>query len=310
MCEAVGVASVDELLKAFPEELRLKSPLDLPQGLSEQELLCLLKSISKKNSTVEECASFLGAGAYNHYVPSVVDHILLRSEFYTAYTPYQPELSQGTLQAIFEYQTLICQLTGMDVSNASLYDGASAVAEAVLMARRKTGRKKVLLSSALHPEYGETVRTHLIADPEDVGEVPYCTESATTLAGASERAVDSETACLVIQSPNFFGSIEEVSAHADIVHKKGGVLIVAITEPVSLGLLKPPGQLGCDIVVGEGQSFGNPLGFGGPYLGFMAIKGGYLRQMPGRIVGETRDKNGARSFSLTLAAREQHIRDL
>jgi glycine dehydrogenase subunit 1 len=308
MCEAVGVASVDELLKAFPEELRLKSPLDLPQGLSEQELLSLLKSISKKNSTVEECASFLGAGAYNHYVPSVVDHILLRSEFYTAYTPYQPELSQGTLQAIFEYQTLICQLTGMDVSNASLYDGASAVAEAVLMARRKTGRKKVLLSSALHPEYGETVRTHLIADPEDVGEVPYCTESATTLAGASERAVDSETACLVIQSPNFFGSIEEVSAHADIVHKKGGVLIVAITEPVSLGLLKPPGQLGCDIVVGEGQSFGNPLGFGGPYLGFMAIKGEYLRQMPGRIVGETRDKNGARSFSLTLAAREQHIR--
>jgi glycine dehydrogenase subunit 1 len=308
MCEAVGVASLDELLKAFPDELKLKSPLDLPEGLSEQILLSLLKSISKKNRTVEEYASFLGAGAYNHYVPAVVDQILLRSEFYTAYTPYQPELSQGTLQAMFEYQTLICQLTGMDVSNASLYDGASATAEAVLMARRKTGRKKVLLSSALHPEYRETVRTHLIADPEDVGEVLYCTESATTLPEASERAVDSETACLVIQSPNFFGSIEEVSAHAEIVHKKGGVLIVAITEPLSLGLLKPPGQQGSDIAVGEGQSFGNPLGFGGPYLGFMAIKGEYLRQMPGRIVGETRDKNGARSFCLTLATREQHIR--
>jgi glycine dehydrogenase subunit 1 len=284
MCEAIGVASVEELLKAFPGELKLKRPLELPEGLTEQELLGLLKSISKKNSTVEEYTSFLGAGAYNHYLPSVVDYAISRSELYSAYTPYQPEMSQGTLQATFEYQTLICQLTAMDVSNASLYDGASATAEA--MARRKTGKKKVLLSSAVHPEYRETVKTHLVADNESLAEIPYCTESGSTLPGASLSAVDKETACLVIQSPNFFGAIEDVSAHAEIIHKKGGLLIVAIAEPVSLGLLKPPGLLGCDIVVGEGQSFGNPLAFGGPYLGFMAAKQDLLRQMPGRIVGE------------------------
>lgn len=308
MCEAIGVASVDELLDAFPGELKLKRLLDMPEGLSEQELLGLLKSISKKNGTVEEYSSFLGAGAYNHYAPSVVDYVISRSEFYSAYTPYQPEISQGTLQAIFEYQTLICQLTAMDVANASLYDGASAVAEAVLMARRKTGRKKVVLSSALHPEYRETVRTHLAVDEKSLVEVPYCTESGRTLPEATESAVDSETACLVIQNPNFFGSIDEVSAHADIVHKKGGLLIVAITEPLSLGLLKPPGLEGSDIVVGEGQSFGNPLAFGGPYLGFMAAREELLRQMPGRIVGETKDRKGKRGFCLTLATREQHIR--
>jgi glycine dehydrogenase subunit 1 len=308
MCEAIGVASVEELLNPFPADLRLKRPLELPEGLSEQELCTLLKGISKKNRTVEEYASFVGAGAYNHYVPSLVDHILSRSEFYSAYTPYQPEISQGTLQAIFEYQTLICQLTGMEVSNASLYDGASATAEAVLTARRVTGREKVLLSGALHHEYRETVRTYLSAEAESVKEVPYCSESGATLPGASEKMVDDETACLVVQCPNFFGSIEQIEAHADIVHKKGGLLIVTITEPLSLGILKPPGRQGSDITVGEGQSFGNPLAFGGPYLGFMAVKNENLRQLPGRVVGETRDKRGKRSFCLTLATREQHIR--
>ncbi len=305
--KAVGVSSVEDLLKTLPGALRVKGPLNLPKGLSEQELAWVLKGLSLRNSTVEDYASFLGAGAYNHYIPSTVQNLVSRSEFSTSYTPYQPEISQGTLQAIFEYQTLVCQLTSMDVSNASLYDGASAAAEAVLMARRITGRDKVLLSGALHPEYRDTVKTYLRGAGDNVHDLLFCTEAGTTLPGAIDGLAEG-AACLVVQHPNFFGALEDIEALAEVLHKKKGLLIVVVTEPVSLGLLNPPGKAGCDIAVGENQSFGNPLNFGGPYLGFMAIKNEYLRQMPGRVVGQTVDRNGKRAFCLTLATREQHIR--
>lgn len=308
MLDVVGVASVEELFKPIPDNLRLKKPLNLPASLSEQELYQELLSVSKKNATVDEYISFLGAGAYHHYVPSVVNHLISRSEFYTAYTPYQPEISQGTLQAIFEYQSLICQLTGMDVANASMYDGASATAEAVLMARRINNKSKVIVSSTLHPEYREVVNTYLFKNSDNIKEVLYCTETGRTLPDAIEKLLDKDTSCVVIQSPNFFGSIEDIKIISEVVHKNNSILIVAITEPISLGLLKPPGELGADIVIGEGQAFGNGLNFGGPYLGFFATLEKYLRQMPGRLVGETVDKNGKRGFVLTMATREQHIR--
>ncbi|MBI5886125.1 MAG: aminomethyl-transferring glycine dehydrogenase subunit GcvPA [Deltaproteobacteria bacterium] len=306
--KTVGAASTEEFLKYLPEELRLKGKLNLPDGLSEQELSAELRSIAARNSTVNGYASFLGAGAYNHYIPATVGHLASRSEFYTAYTPYQPEISQGTLQAVFEYQTLVCQMTAMDVANASLYDGASATAEAVLMARRITGRDTVVMSAALHPEYRETVRTYLVGAGNHVTEALYCTEAGTTLPEAVEAACGDAPACLVVQHPNFFGSIEDLATLAEVIHRKKGLLIVVTAEPVSFGLLKPPGELGADIAVGENQSFGNPLAFGGPYLGFMATKTEYVRQMPGRLIGQTVDKNGSRAYCLTFATREQHIR--
>ncbi|MEK7773846.1 MAG: aminomethyl-transferring glycine dehydrogenase subunit GcvPA [Deltaproteobacteria bacterium] len=306
--KAVGASSIEDLLGALPASLRLAGGLNLPKGLSEQELAAVLKDLSLRNSTAGEYISFLGAGAYNHYIPAVVDSLVSRSEFYTSYTPYQPEVSQGTLQAIFEYQTLVCQLTSMDVSNASLYDGASATAEAVLMARRITGKNAVLLSSALHPEYRETVRTYMAGASDHVSEVFYCTEAGRTVPEAVEAAVTGDTACLVVQHPNFFGSLEDVEALARIIHGKKGLLIVVTNEAVSFGLLKPPGEIACDIAVGDNQSFGNPLNYGGPYLGFMAVRSEFVRQMPGRIIGETIDKNGKRAFCLTFATREQHIR--
>ncbi|WKZ32718.1 MAG: aminomethyl-transferring glycine dehydrogenase subunit GcvPA [Thermodesulfobacteriota bacterium] len=306
--EAAGASSIDDALSALPANLRSRKPLDVPAGLSEQELLGHLKQLGSRNSTVEDYSSFLGGGAYNHYIPAIVDSLISRSEFYTSYTPYQPELSQGTLQAIFEYQTLVCQLTGMDVSNASLYDGATAVAEAVLMARRITGRNGIVLSAALHPEYRDTVRTYLSGTGDHLSEAAFSAGTGTTLAETIENAIDGDTACVVVQHPNFFGCIEDVGALAEIVHKKGALLIVAVSEAVSLGLLKPPGEMGADIAVGENQSFGNPLSYGGPYLGFMATRTEFVRQMPGRIVGQTVDKNGRRAFCLTFSTREQHIR--
>lgn len=308
MLNAVGAASVEELFKAIPENLMLKKALNLPPQLAEQELIQKLANLGKKNATVDEYISFLGAGAYHHYIPSIVHHLISRSEFYTAYTPYQPEISQGTLQAIFEYQTLICQLTGMEVANASMYDGASATAEAVLMAKRINNRTKVILSSALHPEYREVVNTYLSKNSDHIKEVFYCTETGRTLPEAIEKLINKDTSCVVIQQPNFFGSIEDIKAISDVVHKNNSILIVVITEPISLGLLKPPGEIGADIVVGEGQAFGNNLNFGGPYLGFFATLEKYLRQMPGRLVGKTVDKNNKRGFVLTMATREQHIR--
>lgn len=308
MLQAIGAKSLDDLFQVIPEELRLKNPLNLPPALSEQELVAEMKRLGSKNATVEDHISFIGAGAYNHYIPSVVNHILLRSEFYTSYTPYQAEISQGTLQAIFEYQTLICQLTGMDVANASMYEGASATAEAILMARRINNRKKVVISSALHPEYREVVRTYLKTQPVKIEEVMHCTEAGTTLPEALEKHIDEDTSCVVVQQPNFFGSIEDLKALGELAHKKGALFIVVINEPISLGLLKPPGELGADIVVGEGQALGNSLSYGGPYLGFFATREKYLRQMPGRLVGETTDKDGNRGYILTLSTREQHIR--
>ncbi|MFQ5428228.1 MAG: aminomethyl-transferring glycine dehydrogenase subunit GcvPA [Thermodesulfobacteriota bacterium] len=306
--EKTGVKGFDELLEGIPRGLRFTGELGIRQGLTEQDLLGHLKELAGSNTSVESMVSFLGAGAYNHYIPSTVDSLISRSEFYTSYTPYQPEISQGTLQAAFEYQTLICQLTAMDISNASLYDGASATAEAALMARRVTRRDGVLLSSALHPSYRETTSTYLQASEGCIREIPFCAETGGTTIEAVEKAITEDTACLVVQHPNFFGCIEELEELANKVHEKGALLIVAVTEPLSLALLQPPGRAGADIVVGEGQSFGNSLNYGGPYFGFMAIREKFLRQMPGRVVGKTLDAEGRSAYCLTFATREQHIR--
>jgi glycine dehydrogenase subunit 1 len=251
--------------------------------------------------------SFLGGGAYSHYIPTVVDHILSRSEFFTAYTPYQPEISQGTLQVIFEFQTLVCQLTGMEVANASMYDGSTALAEAVLMAERVTKRSKAVASTATHPQYLEVIQTYVQHAGIHLELVPFDEKTGQSWQ-ALAAAMDDETAALVVQSPNFFGCIEDLSALADAAHAKGALLVVAITEAMSLGLLKSPGACGADIVVAEGQSFGVPLSFGGPYVGLFATREKYARQIPGRLVGEAYDKKGRRGFVLTLATREQHIR--
>lgn len=306
MLRAVGLTSAEELFNSIPAEIRLREHLNTPAALSEMELLAGFESLAARNAAARR-PSFLGAGAYSHYSPTVVDHLIQRSEFFTAYTPYQPEISQGTLQAIFEFQTLVCQLTGMDVANASMYDGSTALAEAVLMAERITRRKKVITSTAVQPEYLEVVDTYV----QHYGiELQRLDVDSTTGLTSSEAlaALDDQTAALVIQSPNFFGCIEDVQALSEKAHAVGALLIVAITESISLGLLRPPGSCGADIVVAEGQSFGIPLSFGGPYLGLFATRDKYARQIPGRLVGEAFDKEGRRGFVLTLATREQHIR--
>jgi len=307
MLEVVGVESVGDLFSEVPDVVRLKSPLNLPASLSESELLKELEQISALNATPSTHKSFLGGGAYNHFIPAVVDHIISRSEFYTAYTPYQPEISQGTLQAIFEYQSLICRLTGMDVANASMYDGASACAEAVLMAARATRRKTILLSSALHPEYRETVATYCRYLDLDLKEIPF-DESGRIDSAALSQELGKETAAVVAGYPNYFGVVEDLASLSEITHAAGAFLVATVQEPISLGLLKSPGELGADIVAGEGQSFGIPLSYGGPYLGFFAARQKAVRSMPGRLIGETTDLEGRRAFCLTLATREQHIR--
>jgi glycine dehydrogenase subunit 1 len=308
MLDVLGEKNLHDLFKGVPHDSILKTALQLPSSLSEKELVEDLKTLSGSNSSVMDYVSFLGGGFYNHYIPSIINHIILRSEFYTAYTPYQPEISQGTLQAIFEFQTLFCQLTGMEIANASMYDGASAAAEAALMALRINRRPKVLISSALHPEYREVISTYLSNRTESVKEVLYCAERGTTLPDAVERLIDEETSCFIVQSPNYFGSIEELGNLSKVVHSKDALFIVVVSEPLSLVLLKPPGEIGADIVVGEGQSFGIPLSFGGPTLGFFTTRHQHVRQMPGRIVGETTDLKGKRGYVLTLSTREQHIR--
>lgn len=306
MLEAIGLKSAAELFDSIPEELLLQRPLNTPAALSEIELLERFEQMGSRNAGAQRI-SFMGGGAYSHYIPTIVDHILSRSEFFTAYTPYQPEISQGTLQVIFEFQSLVCQLTGMEVANASMYDGSTALAEAVLMAERVTKRSKVVASTATHPQYLEVVQTYvqhagihleLLQFDEQTG------QSWQSLA----KAIDDDTAALVVQSPNFFGAIEDLAALADAAHAKGALLIVAITEAMSLGLLRSPGACGADIVVAEGQSFGVPMSFGGPYVGLFATREKYARQIPGRLVGEAYDKKGRRGFVLTLATREQHIR--
>ena len=306
MLEAIGLTSAEQLFDSIPQELRLQRPLNTPAALSEIELLDKFERLGQQNAAARR-ASFLGGGAYSHYIPTIVDHIISRSEFFTAYTPYQPEISQGTLQTIFEFQTLVCQLTGMEVANASMYDGSTALAEAVLMAERVTRRSKVITSASVHPQYLEVVKTYVQHAGIDLDVTDF--DQKTGLAGAElAEALDDQTAALVVQSPNFFGCVEDLTALADAAHAKGALLVVAVTEAMSLGLLKSPGACGADIVVAEGQSFGVPLSFGGPYVGLFATRDKYARQIPGRLVGEAYDKKGRRGFVLTLATREQHIR--
>lgn len=305
MLHQIGLNSAADLFKSIPADLRLSRALDTPAALSEIELLARFERMATHNSGAQR-ASFVGAGAYSHYIPTIVDHIISRSEFFTAYTPYQPEISQGTLQAIFEFQTLVCQLTGMDVANASMYDGSTALAEAVLMAERVTKRSKVIACGAVHPEYLEVCKTYVQHAGIELQHIDFDPGLGQTSAIA--EALDDQTAAIIVQSPNFFGCIEDVSALAEQAHAAGALLIVAITEAISLGLLRSPGACGADIVVAEGQSFGVPLSFGGPYVGLFATREKYARQIPGRLVGEAYDKEGRRGFVLTLATREQHIR--
>lgn len=290
-----------DLFKDIPASAQFKGSLPLPPPLPEPFLLEELKTLSEKN---QQSSPFLGAGSYKHFIPSAVKHIVGRSEFYTAYTPYQAEASQGTLQVIYEYQSMLCELTGMDTANASMYDGATAMAEAALMACRITGRKEVVVSQAAHPNYREVLKTYCNAADLELSEVPFDTETGLTRLSS---LVPRPFACFILQQPNFFGNLEQTNKLAESIHSAGGLLIVSI-DPISLGLLKAPGEYGADIVVGEGQSLGNPQNFGGPGLGIFATKNEFLRQMPGRIAGMTNDLDGKRGFVLTMAAREQHIR--
>jgi len=307
MLARIGLKSVEDLFVEIPETVRLNRPLDLPPPLAEVELLRELRKLGGLNASVSTHRSFLGGGAYNHFSPAVVDQLISRSEFYTAYTPYQPEISQGTLQAVFEFQSLICQLTGMDAANASMYDGASACAEAILMAVRLTRRRKVLVSRALNPRYRETAATYCRYLDMQLEEVAVAADGRTDLQALTAQ-LDDQTAAVVIGYPNYFGAVEDLARAGEAAHAKGAQLVAAVAEPVALGLLKSPGELGADIVVGDGQSFGLPLSFGGPYVGFFAARQKGLRAMPGRLVGETTDLDGKRGFVLTLATREQHIR--
>jgi glycine dehydrogenase subunit 1 len=306
MLARVGAPSMDDLFGCIPEGSRLRRDLDLPAAMSEPELLRHMEAVAGR-TTYGKYQSFLGAGAYHHFIPTVVDSLSSRTEFVTPYTPYQPEVSQGTLQAIFEYQTLICRLTGMDIGNASLYDGASAAAEAALMAQRLTHRARILVARSLHPQYRETVRTltrNLGLAVEEVG-----FGDCGGLKSAELREKMGPDVCgLIVQSPNFFGVVEDLAGLSGIVHEHKAMMIVAVAEGISLGILEAPGKLGADIVCGEAQSFGIPPSFGGPGLGFMGCKKEFLRQLPGRICGLTKDVEGKRGFVLTLSTREQHIR--
>ena len=362
MLSVIGVGSIEELFSDIPEDLRLNRDPELPAGMPEPELTAHMRSIASKNVSTADHPCFLGAGAYDHYIPSVVGHVISRSEFYTSYTPYQPEISQGMLQAIFEYQTMICRLTGMDVSNASMYDGATALAEAALMAVRSTGRDRVLVSRGVHPQYREVLKTYAanagieiveigiscgttdhdellaaLSGLESSGQsnmdagtaVPGAvaaskatggtatgftttggtvTSDMATVGTVTDRtAKGAGTAAVIMQSPNFFGVIEDMEAATALAHEHG-TLSVACVDPISLAVIQPPGEYGADIAAGDGQPLGNPLNYGGPHLGFLAAKQNLVRKMPGRIVGQTTDSEGRRGFVLTLQAREQHIR--
>ena len=305
MLRTVGAADFDALFADIPPELRLRALPDIPAAKSEMEVLAHLKALARRNVSADTHVCFLGAGAYDHYIPSVVNHLTSRQEFYTAYTPYQPEISQGTLQAIFEYQSMIAALTGMEVANASMYDGATALAEAAAMACAVKRRGEVLVARAAHPHSRGVLSTY--ARFKGVNVTEYGMADGASDLGDLERRLSDNTAAVLIQSPNFFGTVEDVAAAAELAHHHGALLIVA-ADPVALGILKAPGSLGADIVVGEGQGLGSPLNFGGPYLGFFAAKASLMRKMPGRIVGATVDRDGRRGFVLTLQTREQHIR--
>jgi glycine dehydrogenase subunit 1 len=310
MLRVIGIDSIDELYRHVPETLRNRAKIDLPDGLTELAVRRRLAALASKNATAADWSFFLGGGIYHHFIPSAVDAIISRSEFSTSYTPYQPEVSQGTLQALFEYQTLICQLTGMEISNAGIYDGASATAEAVLMSRRiqTLERRRVLISRALHPHYRAVVATYLrnLEDTE-LEEIPFDAAGATDVE-ALARQLDERSMCVIVGYPNFFGVIEDLVPIQSICAKFGAHLISVTTEPLALGLLKPPGFFTVDIAVGEGQSLGVPMSLGGPAFGFFATRKSFIRNLPGRLVGETVDADGQRGFVLTLATREQHIR--
>jgi glycine dehydrogenase subunit 1 len=288
MLQVIGARSIDDLFAPIPAEYRLQRDLKVPRQMAESEIVDWFRERSRENG--DGYAIFLGAGAYYHYRPVIIDSLISRGEFLTAYTPYQAEISQGTLQSIFEFQTMICELTGMEVANASMYDGSTAAAEAAMMAVRLTGRRSVIIARSVHPEYREVLATY---------------DGRLNLSEL-EKSITSDTACVLIQSPNFFGTIEDASAIAEIAHAKGAMLVVSIAEAVSLGIVEPPRQ--ADIIAMEAQSFGVPLGFGGPYCGVIATREQFVRQMPGRLAGQTTDRNGKRGFVLTLATREQHIR--
>jgi len=303
MLAAIGVPDIEALFAAVPERARLKAPIDLPPHAPEYVVETQMRALAGRNRAGADGPFFIGAGAYRHHVPATVDHLIQRSEWLTAYTPYQPEVSQGTLQMLFEFQTQVAHLTGMEVANASMYDGSTATAEAVLMAKRLTRRNRVALSGGLHPHYRDVVRTYLGDGPDLV-----CLAASPDGAGDMLSRIDGETAAIVLQTPDFYGHLRDIRAAADAAHAQGALLIVAVTEIVSLGLLEAPGALGADIVVAEGQSIGNALSFGGPYVGLMATRQEFVRQMPGRLCGETVDADGHRGFVLTLSTREQHIR--
>ena len=306
MLEAIGAGSLDDLFADIPEGVRLKRDIDLPDGCSEQEVFAQLAALAARNRHCDEEVSFLGAGMYDHYVPALIDTLLSRSEFLTPYTPYQPEVSQGGLQVMFEFQTAISELTGLPVSNASVYEGPSAVAAAGYLAKLETRRSRLVTSRGLHPHSRGALRTHAAGYGMEVVEVPLDAEGATD-ASALAEAVDDDTAAVFLQQPNFLGTVEELGGLVE-AGKSTGALAVCAADPLPLGLLKPPGELGVDICVGEGQTLGNRLDFGGPSFGFFAAADRFIRKMPGRIAGETRDVDGKRGFVLTLQTREQHIR--
>jgi glycine dehydrogenase subunit 1 len=304
MLSAIGVGSPEELFAHLPEAVRLNRPLDLAPGISEYEIVQYFRDRASENAN--GYPSFLGAGVYNHYRPVLVDTVVSRGEFLTSYTPYQAEISQGVLTTIFEFQTMICQLTGMDVANASMYDGSTAVPEAAMMAVRATGKGRVLIAKTVHPEYREVLRTYAKHQGMPVEEFGYAAEAGTIDLEDLERKMDDLTAAVIVQSPNFFGIVDDIKAAAEIAHRRGALLVVVVTEAVSLGILEPPAS--ADIVAGELQSFAISPSYGGPYAGIIATKEKFMRQMPGRLVGQTVDSRGNRAFCLTLSTREQHIR--
>jgi len=303
----LGLNSFEELLIEIPKNLRFQEDFNIPEPLSELEILQLLRNMSKKNKTIHDYACFLGGGAYDHYIPVAIDHIISRSEFYTAYTPYQPEVSQGTLQVAFEYQTLICELTGMDVTNASLYDGGSALAEAVLLAHGHTKNcDSLLLSDGINPHYRKIIETYCHGQGINLEKIPITKEGVTDL-NYLKTNISTNTCGVIIQHPNFYGNLEEVFELEKIIHSTKALYIVSV-DPISLGILVPPGEYNADIATGEGQVLGNSLSYGGPHLGLFSVKKELVRKMPGRLIGETVDTQGRRGFVMTLQTREQHIR--
>ncbi|PKK39577.1 Glycine dehydrogenase [decarboxylating] (glycine cleavage system P1 protein) [Clostridiaceae bacterium JG1575] len=306
MLERIGVSSVDDLYKAVPADVKLQDELKLEAAKSEVEIRRILGALANKNKSIDELTCFLGAGAYDHYIPSTVKHIVGRSEFYTAYTPYQPEIAQGTLQSVWEYQSMMCMLTGMDVSNVSMYDGPTAAAEAAILATSAQRRKKVLVSEAVNPETKKVLETYMTSRDLEIEYIPVTEEGRTDAKGLAQM-LDKEVAAVLVANPNFYGVVEDFSAITEPVHANKSLLIMQV-DPVSLGLLKTPGEIGADIVCGEGQSLGQNLNYGGPVLGFLNVTNKLLRKAPGRIIGRSVDVEGTPAYVLTLQAREQHIR--